>query len=135
MKIAINEVKAFEDAAEVQAFEEELAENPREDSLDAVFEAEHFKVGFKSICFKVNGEWSQIPRCAVEGMAVDGEPIVLHGEGFVRINCIRNDEQLQKQLDAEEEHYQKALAELEKAHQDRVERYKAELEAYNAKNQ
>lgn len=135
MKIAINEFKAFENAEEVQTFEEELAENGSENELNKVFEAEKFKVGFKSICFKVNGEWEQIPRCAIEGMAVDGEPIALHGENFVRINCIRNEEQLQKQLDAEEEHYQKALQNLNEEHQKRIERYQAELDAYLAKNE
>ena len=135
MKIVINEFKAFENAEDVQAFEAELAEVGSDAlPLSRVIEAEKFKVGFKAVCIKANGEWEQIPRCVIEGMAVDGEPIVLHGENFVRINCIRNEEQLQKQLDIEEEHYQKALQEVNEAHQKRVERYQAELEAYLAKN-
>ena len=69
------------------------AEDARSDDM-IIPEAEAVKVGGAFVRVKVGGLWLNWKRSRLSNIVIDGHLYPLHGEEFLRINCITSQEEL-----------------------------------------
>lgn len=87
MKIIISASVEFNTPEDVLDYEAlDISEIP-EDDVPPILNAVNYKVGYKHIVIEVGTGNVVFLRKDAKGMAVDGQPIILRGDGFRRINC------------------------------------------------
>lgn len=100
-------------------------------SNDMLFpDAEDVKIGNLYVRIKLNGLWYNWSRRRLNTAVIDGHIYPLHGEGFLRVNCVTSQEEFEAEKQRLTEHADLVKGALREACDDAVQKVEEGLQEH-----